>query len=97
MVRELSKKCDGNNRNQDKDESQPASGCQLQEPTRRDRQTLSGNSVLFDMIADGEKPSESDQKRTGEARAKDGVEAEYMVTSDRSCEIATNEKCETGK
>ncbi len=51
----------------------------------------------FNMIANSENPTESGQKQSGEARAKDGLEAEDVVTRDRSCQIATNEKCQTGQ
>jgi hypothetical protein len=49
------------------------------------------------MIANSEKPTESGQKQSAEATAKDGFEAEDVVTRDRSCQIAASEKCEAGQ
>ncbi len=67
--------------------SQTASRCKLAEPTRRERQALRGNSVLFYMVADGEKPSESGEKQSGEAGAKHHLEAQDMVARERSCKV----------
>ena len=53
--------------------------------------------MLFDVIANGQKPTEYGQEQYCQTGAKDRFEAEDMVARNRRCEITADQKRGTGQ